>query len=219
MRYIKWGFILAVLAVFASIAHYSLPQRDVVLIIDAYEKRMDVASNAFFWAVPDSGSTQQDTRDVRFIDTEYPDGSVMVFRNEDTGLGWPFFFKFDSSDVSAQAKQLISTPENPKWVAVRHYGWRSHLFSIFPNATSLKQVSGPDVKLFPWFNVILLVMLGLFALGIVRLLQGFKRRWIDPAVEDVTDAWDGVESSADSAKRSVSGFLARFVRWLRGSRG
>lgn len=178
--------------------HYTLPQRDIVLIIDAYEKRMDVSNNSLFWGQPDAGTSQVDTRDVRFIDTEMPDGSVMVYRNEDTGFGWPLYFKFDSSDISAQAKQLISTPENPKWVAVRHYGWRNTVFSLFPNMTSMEVVDGPNAKLIPWFNIILFVLLGLFGLGLFRLWQRFKQRRIDPVLEDIEDAWDDASTSASS---------------------
>jgi hypothetical protein len=211
MRYFKWGIIALVLTFLAGLAHYTLPQRDIVIILDAYEKRMDVSSNALFWAKPDSGTTQQDTRDVRFIDTEYPDGSVMVFRNEDTGWGWPFYFKFDSSDLSAKAKQLVSNAENPKWVAVRHYGWRNKIFSIFPNAVSMKQVPGPDVTLIPWFNINFLTVMSLLLLGLYRLLQRFKRRRIDPVLDDIGEAWDDVEGHASDA----GGFVRRFINWLR----
>ena len=188
------GLLIATYAL--GFLHYTLPQRDIVLIIDAYEKRMDVSNNALFWGQPDAGASVVDTRDVRFIDTEKPDGSVMVYRNEDTAFSWPPYFKFDSSDLRAQAKQLISTPENPKWVAVRHYGWRNTVFSIFPNITSMKVVDGPDVRLIPWLNIIIYILLGLFGLGLFRLWQRFKQRRIDPVIEDIEDAWDDASTSA-----------------------
>ncbi|WP_240513972.1 DUF1523 family protein [Paramylibacter kogurei] len=189
--------------------HYTLPQRDIVLVLDAYEKRMDVSSNSMFWGKQDAGTIRQDTRDVRFIDTEMPDGSVMVYRNEDTGFGWPPYFKFDSSDLSAKAKQLVSTRDNPKWVAVRHYGWRNTVFSLFPNATSMKQVDGPDVTLIPWFNIIFTIFLALICLGIYRLMQLFKRRRIDPMVDSVEDAWDDVSETTHSMGDRVRGWFKR----------
>lgn len=219
MRYLKWGSIAILIALMFSLFHYNLPQRDIVRILDTYEKRMDVSGNALFWAKQDSGTLAQDTRDVRFIDTEFPDGSVMVFRNEDTGLGWPFYFKFDSSDVGAQAKQLTSSKDEPIWVAVRHYGWRNTYFTIFPNATSLKQVSGPDVRLIPVFNIVFFILFSLIMLGIYRLLQRFKRRRIDPVVEDISDVWDGVEDRASNARSSAGGIIARIVAWFRRLRG
>jgi hypothetical protein len=196
MRWIKW-IITSLLVVFVlAVFHYILPQRDIVRIIDAYEKRQDFGVNSIFWAQPDAGTSVQPTRDVRFIDTIMPDGRVMVFRNEDTSFSWPFYFKFDSADVNAQAKELISTKDNPTWVAIRHYGWRNEYFTIFPNATSLKVVDGPDVRLIPWFNIIFFIIIGLFGLGIFRLLQRFKRRRIDPVLEDIEDAWDDAGDNA-----------------------
>lgn len=202
MRWVKW-IITTLLVVFVvAVFHYTLPQRDIVRIIDAYEKRQDFGVNSIFWARPDAGTSNQPTRDVRFIDTVMPDGGVMVYRNEDTSFSWPFYFKFDSADLNAQAKELVSTKQAPIWVAVRHYGWRFQYWTIFPNATSLKVVEGPDVRLIPWFNIIFFVIIGLFGLGIYRLLQQFKRRRIDPVLEDIEDAWD-------DANTSTRGFFGR----------
>ena len=196
MRWIKW-VVTSLLVVFVlAVFHYILPQRDIVRVIDAYEKRQDFGVNSIFWAQPDAGTSAQPTRDVRFIDTIMPDGSVMVFRNEDTSFSWPFYFKFDSADVNAQAKELISAKDNPTWVAIRHYGWRNEYLTIFPNATSLKVVDSPDVRLIPWFNIALFIIIGLFGLGIFRLLQRFKRRRIDPVLDDIEDAWDDAGDNA-----------------------
>lgn len=196
MRWIKW-IVMTLLIVFViAVFHYTLPQRDIVRVIDAYEKRQDFGVNSIFWAQPDAGTSAQPTRDVRFIDTIMPDGSVMVFRNEDTSFSWPFYFKFDSADINAQAKELISAKDNPTWVAIRHYGWRNEYFTIFPNATSLKVIDNPDVRLIPWFNISFFIIIGLFSLGLFRLLQRFKRRRIDPVLEDIEDVWDDAGDNA-----------------------
>ncbi len=41
--------------------------------------------------------------DVRYVMAEGLDGGPHMFRNQDTGWGWPPFFKFDSGDIAAQA--------------------------------------------------------------------------------------------------------------------
>ena len=46
-----------------------------------------------------------------------------------------------------------------------HYGWRSNLFSSYPNALSIQRVEGPDVRLFPWPALLSL-------LGIALVLAG-----------------------------------------------
>ena len=96
------------------------------------------------------------SRDVRFINAKWPDGKDRVYRNEDTGWGWPPYFKFDTASLQTEADDLKSSPENPKWAVVTHYGWRNQLLSIFPNAISIKPVAGPDVRIIPWANIILL---------------------------------------------------------------
>jgi hypothetical protein len=202
MRWVKWIVTIVLLIAIVGLFHYVLPQRDIVRVIDAYEKRQDFGINSIFWANPDAGTSAQPSRDVRFIDTIMPDGSVMVFRNEDTSFSWPFYFKFDSSNLNAQAKELVSTKENPTWVAIRHYGWRNEFMTIYPNATSLKIVDGPDTPLIPWFNITFFIVFGFIGLGIFRLLQRFKRRRIDPVLEDIEEALDG-------ANTSTRGFFGR----------
>lgn len=212
MRYIKWILILLVTVFVAGFLHYTLPQRDVVKVIDAYEKRMDVANNSLFWGQPDSGTTQQDTRDVRFIDTIQKDGSVMVYRNEDTSLGWPPYFKFKSSDIGAQAKQLATTEAKEQWVSITHYGWRNQYFSIFPNAVKIRPVDGPDATYIPWFNIIFFILLALCLLGLFRLWQRFRRRRIDPVIEDMEETWDGI------SERGAT-FGDRMRGWFKGLGG
>ena len=103
------------------------------------------------------------TSDVRYINSLSLDGKVMVFRNEDTGWGWPPYFKFDSADLTAQA-QAFSISEEKPWVLVKYYGWRIRIFSMFPNAVSLKKVD-KDYTHIPLFNIIffiILIILGIF---------------------------------------------------------
>jgi hypothetical protein len=212
MRILYRGVIVFIFTIVLAMVHYTLPQRDIVQVVDAYEKRMDIGASSWFWAKADTGTNTTDTRDVRFIDTIRPDGSVMVYRNEDTGFGWPFYFKFDSSDLGAEAKNLISKNDDPIWVAVRHYGWRMQLFTIFPNATSIKVVASPDTRLIPWFNIIFLILCSLILLGAFRVLQWFKRSRVDPVVENVGEAWDMVEDHASDARGNIRSFFARIWR-------
>lgn len=206
MFWFKWAFRLALVLGAASVLHYVLPQRDVVRIIDAYEKRQDFGWNRIFWASPDAGTSTQPTRDVRFIDTVRTNGKVMVYRNEDTNFAWPFYFKFDSSNVNAEAKNLISTQDAPIWVAIRHYGWRIEYLTIYPNATSIKVIDSPDVRLIPWFNIVFLITAGLLMLGAFRLWQKFKAHRIDPLIEDMSERWETVDER-------TSGLRATLRRW------
>ncbi len=177
MRWIRITVIALLVLVVGSLLYYALPQRDVVRIVNTDVRRMDFGWNAVFYAAAD-GSGQN--RDIRFIEAVDPGGNPMVYRNEDTGWGWPPFLKFDSADLQAEAADLVSTREAPVWVAVRHYGWRSRLLSAFPNATSIRRVDGPDVTFFPWLNIVILVLLLAALLAVWRVVQLFVRNTIRP---------------------------------------
>ncbi|MEM6467572.1 MAG: DUF1523 family protein, partial [Pseudomonadota bacterium] len=93
-------------------------------------------------------------------------------------------FKFDTSNLQAEASDFKSTAEAPKWVAIRHYGWRNEFFSIFPNAMSVKAVDGPDVRVIPWMSIgIVVVLFALYWAIRVRWIR-FRERRINPIVDE-----------------------------------
>jgi hypothetical protein len=191
MAYVRWTFRLLILVVIGGLLHYTLPQRDIVRIVNTEVRRVDFGWNAIFWQNSGAGDAVSSVnRDVLFIETIQPDGSPLVYRNEDTGWGWPPYFKFDTADLQAQARNLASSTSEPVWVAVRHYGWRNQLVSIFPNALSIEQVEGPDTQLIPWFNIVFLTVLAVIWITIWRLWRNFWMRRIDPVLEDIDEAGD-----------------------------
>ena len=214
MRYVKWtlGAIIAIV-VFAFM-HYTLPQHDIVHIVGTENRRIDFGSNSIFWASPDSGTAATGSRDVRFINAVRPNGKIIVYRNEDTGWGWPPYFKLDSSNLQTEAQASISSTEAPKWVSVTHYGWRNEFFTIFPNAVAVKQVASPDVTIIPWVNIIILSFLAFILFMIRRMWLQFRERTIDPALDDVAETWDEIEDRADAARDQAVGGWARFKAWL-----
>jgi hypothetical protein len=97
--------------------HYALPRVSVVQVVGVEVKREDAELR---------------TRDVYMIQTQLVDGgAVRVFRNEDAWL----YLKFDSANLQARATAL-SRDEAVEAVAIRHYGWRVPVLSMFPNAIS-----------------------------------------------------------------------------------
>lgn len=221
MKYLKWIVGIPLVLVVVLFAHYTLPSRDVVRIVGTDVKRMDIGSSALFWAAPDAGTNPNWTRDVRFINAVWPDGSTRVYRNEDTDWGWPPYFKFDSGNVTAQAQDLAKKPGDV-WVAVTHYGWRIELFTIFPNAISIEEVSGPDTILIPWFNIAFFLILALIAFLVFRAVRAFKRRRIDPVVENIDEFIDDVGENAEQARahaekhatKATSGLRRWLKRWF-----
>ncbi len=209
MGFIKWLFWAIVWGLVAAFFHYTLPQTDIVRVTDTYEKRIDFGENSPFWASPDVGNDATlVNRDVFFIQTVRANGRTMVYRNEDTGWGWPPYFKFDTSNLQAEAAELRSTSEAPKWAALRHYGWRNEFLSIFPNAVGIRPVAGPDVaKPLPWVNMLILAAFALVVLGLWRAWRGFRARRLQPA-------WDGVEARMGAAGEAIDERRGRLRRWL-----
>jgi hypothetical protein len=191
---IKWVLRIFAVLIVGAFLHYTMPQRDIVQIINTYNKNTPIGANWMFYSIEDTGTGVETTakiRDIRFIDAVYPDGtSVMVYRNEDTGWFWPPYFKWDSSTLQAEAQNLKSEKSAPTWVAITHYGWRMPIFSIFPNAVSVTPIAGPDVTLIPWVNIVLLVFAAFLIFMIRRMWLQFRERMVDPAVAEVEEAGD-----------------------------
>ncbi|MFP7672273.1 DUF1523 family protein [Marivita sp. S0852] len=208
MSYIKWAIIIVFWAALGSLLHYTLPQNDVVRIVNTYEERQDLTDwTRIFWSVPDNQSVNLANRDVQFIQAVLPNGSAMVYRNEDTGWGWPPYFKFDTANLYTEANDAISNKAEPEWYAIKHYGWRNEFLSIFPNAISVKPVAGPDVRIIPWVSIIVLTLLAALFWAIWVRWRRFRRARIDPVLEDVEG---GFEAMGDGIARRRS----RFRRWL-----
>lgn len=209
LKIVKWTLRgLAALLVLGFL-HYTLPQHDIVRIVGTYQERQDFEGwTRLFWN--DTGdSALQTSRDVHFVQAIKPNGNPMVYRNQDTGWGWPFYFKFDTASLQTEADDAKSTSAAPKWVSVKHYGWRSELLSIFPNAVKIRAVSGPDALIIPYFNIGLLVVLLGIALYLRRKWQQFVARRVEPIVADVQEAWDGVENRAEGAASGAKGIWAK----------
>jgi hypothetical protein len=209
MRYVKWTFVALIVLIVGSILHYTLPQRDIVRIVNTYEERQTLEGwTSMFWSGSSTTATSANTLDVQFIQAVTAKGKPMVYRNEDTGWGWPPYFKFDTASLYTEANDAVSTKATPEWYAMKHYGWRNELLSTFPNAVALKPVSGPDVKLTPWTNIIILSILAIIILLLWRMWAQFRERTIDPLIEDAEEAWDAVDNKARSKASGVKGWFS-----------
>ncbi|MCL7929774.1 DUF1523 family protein [Halomonas llamarensis] len=150
MKRLGYALVGAALIAVGAALYYALPQVDVVRLIGTDVKRVDTQNNN---ENSESGSSVS-TMDVYFILAENQEGDPRNYRNEDAIL----YGKFDSSDLHTRARS-ISQDEN-NLVAVRHYGWRVPIFSMFPNAVKAWQVE-PGYRHFPLFNIVVLTLLAL----------------------------------------------------------
>ena len=205
----KWTLRIVAALLALGFLHYTLPQHDVVKITGTYNRLTTIGSeNAWAYASPDTGTAESGTtRDIRFIEAAYPDGDVMVYRNEDTGWIWPPYFKYDSSNLQAEAGNLKSDAASPKWVMVTHYGWRLPILSIYPNAVSVREAASPDERVIPYVSIVVIAFL-LFAIFMIRRIWAqFWERSVEPVAAEMGETWDGVEAKA-------TGFVGRIKAWL-----
>lgn len=135
-KFIKY-FLFLVVFVFHALmfaeAHYVLPHYDVTRITGVEVKRVD-KDGPITKANPADGPT----RDVYFINTKNEEGKIMVYRNEDTRWGFPFYFKFGSANLHAEAESMAN---EGKLVQIRYYGWRIVMFDEYRNAISIKEIT------------------------------------------------------------------------------
>jgi hypothetical protein len=219
MRRLIRMFRLALILILVAFFSYALPQQDVARVTDTSVIRQDFSAfNRMFYAQADSGNVEGTTRDVRLIETQRKRSflwgfirtdreQTMVYRNEDTGWIWPPYFKFDSSDLQAEAGDFVSTSAAPRWVIVRHYGWRIPFLTIYPNATAMWEVSGPDVRVIPWFNIGFFIFLAI-VFGFARLIwRQFRERSVDPVIDRASDTIEGIGAAATTQR-------GRLSRWL-----
>ena len=215
MRYIKWVFWAVFWTFVLGFFHYTLPQHDIGRITDTYEKRIDFGENSIFWSKADVGTNGATVnRDVFFIQAFLTDDKPMIYRNEDTGWGWPPYFKFDTANLQAEASDLISKKNDakPQYVVIKHYGWRNEFLTIFPNAVEVWAVDSPDVRIIPWMNIIILVLFFAVVWAVWVRWRRFRAARIDPVLEDIGETFDAAGDSISDGRRG-------FGRWINSWRG
>ncbi|ACX81445.1 DUF1523 family protein [Aggregatibacter actinomycetemcomitans] len=165
-KFFKYFFITVILVfhlfLFATV-HYVFPRYDVTQVTGVEVKRMDKDG-----LITKTNPADGPTRDVYFINTQHPDGKVRVYRNEDTGWGFPFYFKFGSANLQAEAQALGN---EQKTVQMKYYGWRITVFNEFPNALSVEALAegeSPNHPIFAYIFYVILLFTLFFSVQFVR---------------------------------------------------
>lgn len=152
-KYILRAFLaLVLLTPPALFLHYFLP-RSVIVQVDKTEvKRLDGDVNR----IGQGDVKPSANRDVFLINTFVPNSDeVLVFRNEDTGWSFPWYFKFNDSDINAFAAKLGDEKAIAK---VTYYGFRIQLISMWPNVLKIERASIDD-NTFPIARILILGIL------------------------------------------------------------
>lgn len=162
LRRILIGTVIAVLIAAGPIAllDYFLPHHALLRVVGA-ETRRPVGSS----------KSNPATHDIFYVFAEDVETKKpRVFRNEDTGWGFPWYFKFNSADLQAVAQSIASEHGIGLFT---YYGWRIQIFSVVPNVTNIKRAA-PDAELpFPWFNAAFFAVLIGAGLWLYLWIRGF----------------------------------------------
>lgn len=133
-------FVVVFLAIPTWLLHYNLPQRTVITVTGTDSRRAEAALGK---------STV--SRDVYYINGLDTFNKAVTFSNEDTGWGFPYYYKFNSADINSEVKALTGEK-----VVVTYYGWRNKLLKKFPNALSVTKYTGRVVRT-PWERILILL--------------------------------------------------------------
>lgn len=156
MRNVVLFILTAIFLALMLLVSYCMPHYSAAVISGVEVKRMNENENT-----PNNKEVKTLARDVYFVQTYDPKDqkSVTVYRNEDTRFSFPFYFKFNSADISALAQSLVN-----QQVEVQYYGWRINLFNMFPNVIFLKPLKENAEMSKPVFSWILyaLLLVGFF---------------------------------------------------------
>ena len=150
-----------------SVVNYVFPHYDVTHVTGVEVKRVDKDG-----PITKSNPADGPTRDVYYINTQNDDGKIMVYRNEDTRWGFPFYFKFGSANLQAEAQALGN---DNKLVQMKYYGWRITMMDECRNATSIKEITADDTPSHPIVSWIFYA----FLLATLFLSIQFVRGWFD----------------------------------------
>ncbi|QIM62152.1 hypothetical protein A1D29_01860 [Pasteurellaceae bacterium Orientalotternb1] len=168
---IKYFLILVTLSlhiVLIGAVNYAFPSYETTTVTGMEVRRMD-KDGLLSAANPADGAV----RDVYFLFTEEPETKkVMVYRNEDTGWGLPFYFKFNSADIQAKAQAYAN---EKKQVEIKYYGWRINWLNEFRNIVSIKPLAEGDSSSQPWFSYIFYALFALTFFLSVQVIRG----WFD----------------------------------------
>jgi hypothetical protein len=142
---------------------YFLPHHEVLKMVGTDVKRVG----------GDSGQRGGPQFDIRYIYAEdIETKKPRVFRNEDTGWGFPWYMKFNSSDVHAAARAIANEGGT---AAITYYGWRIQLFSMYPNVIKIKRAE-PGTVIVPWFNIAFFTVVIGGSLWLTFWMRSFRRR-------------------------------------------
>lgn len=217
LRYAK--FTAIAVAIFSSylFLDYTLPRYDLVKINEIGTRRFDEDGNY----IRKTTSTTGPTRDVEMIytkaasvtkDPQTGEEKVVVdpshdivFINEDTGWGWPFYFKFETADIQSDAAYIKGLDG---LAYIESYGWRIEFFSWFGNVLSITDYE-PGTTIVNWVRYLVLslwvALIGTIWYWVRRIRRNIAAR-VEAAAQAAREHAEAFSDSVDAVGSRVEAF-------------
>lgn len=211
---------LAAVAILGSYAFidYALPTFTLVRVDEIGTRRFDADGNY----QPKAGESKGPTRDVEMIYTtlayfetdpatgkEVPkvyghdEKYKLVYINEDTGFGFPFYLKFDTANLQGSAAD-----QRGQFAYMKSFAWRNELFSWFPNALKVIKWE-PGMTVINWLRI---VVTTIWALGVVGVWYALRvaRRKVAERMEAAAEAARARAEALNDQMEAVGGRVDAF---------
>lgn len=160
-------FIVVFHLLILAFINYAMPSYKGVNIVGVEVKRMDNKNI--------QNDTQNISKDTYFIYVnDINSDKSRVYKNEDTRFGFPFYFKFNSADIQANATNFI---DKKATVQIKYYGWRINFLDKFPNIISIKKIDDVNNTSMPIFSYIFyFITLISMIYSIIFIKKKFKKK-------------------------------------------
>lgn len=214
----KAKYTAVAVAIFSSylFLDYTLPRYDLVKINEIGTRRFDEDGNYIRKTTASGGPT----RDVEMIFTKAaetttdaegsekvvvdPDHDI-VYINEDTGWGWPFYFKFETANLQSDAAYIKGLDG---LAYIESYGWRIEFFSWFGNVLSITDYE-PGITIINWVRYLVLsiwlALIGTAWYWIRRIKRNIAAR-VEAAAQAAKERADALGDSLDAVGHRVDAF-------------
>lgn len=138
-----------------GVVNFVMPSYKALNIVGTEVKRM--GNDGF---INKEGVANGSVRDVYFIYTKFAGTKkVIAFRNEDTRWGFPFYMKFNSTDLQAKATAFA---KEKVLVQIKYYGWQIPIFDEFFNVISIEEIKDVSELSNPVFSYIFYILIAIY---------------------------------------------------------
>jgi hypothetical protein len=194
---------------------YTLPSYSIVKIVEIDTHRMDKDGNFIekddlqavgrdvFFILSKPTHFEKDPKTGEDVPVADLDKSTISVRNEDTGWRFPWYFKFDTTDLQGDAAAL-----RDHFAVIETYGYRFQFWSWFANALSVSEYK-PGMTIINWTRIVVWTIFAILAGFGYALYRRIKKRIaarVEAAAQVAREQAEALGSRVDAVGARVDAF-------------